>query len=74
MEALFVSLTSKKKQNMTTHIVLKPNKVNNLAKVSTVLCETILTISKDNLKGLIGCVRGDDMDTINDCIRISIGV
>lgn len=69
-----VPLTSRDKKNLPTHCKLQPTKTNGLKTVSTVLCEQILTLSKDCIKRVIGKVDGEHLPAVDRAIKESIAL
>lgn len=67
-------LTSQKKNNIPTHVVLTPSD-SSVEKDSIVLCEQVRVISKDRLKKKLGEVKTfERMQEINAKICISLGL
>lgn len=64
-----VYTTTQKKANLPTHF-----DVYSTPKPSTVLCEEIDTISKKDLKNCFGSLNPFEIDQLNKCLKISIGV
>lgn len=71
---LVVPLTSRTKKELPTHHKIIPNSLNGLTKESTALCEQIITISKDMIKGIMGSVEELEMKYINNKIKTSLAL
>ena len=69
-----VPLTSRDKKHLPTHCKLQPTKKNGLKVASTVLCEQILTLSKDCIKKVIGAVDGEHLPMVDKAIKESISL
>lgn len=69
-----VPLTSKTKKVMPTHYTVSPSSKNGLSARSTALCEQILTVGKDTIKGFIGTLEAMDMGQINTKIKTSLAL
>lgn len=69
-----VPLTSRDKKHLPTHCKLQPTKKNGLKVASTVLCEQILTLSKDCIKKVIGVVDGEHLPMVDKAIKESIAL
>ena len=69
-----VPLTSKTKKVMPTHYTVSPSSKNGLSTRSTALCEQILTVGKDTIKGFIGTLEAMDMGQINTKIKTSLAL
>ena len=68
-------LTSKvKKQELPIHTELTKDKINGLEFNSMVLLEQITTIDKNNLITKIGEICTKDMEYIDKCLKISLGL
>jgi len=57
-----------------THIEVKPSEDNGLSSASTIKCEQLLTISKDRLDGYIGHLDTDLMQSVDDAIKLALGL
>jgi len=64
-----VFLTTKPKVKLPTH-----TKVTTTREVSTALCEGVTTISKDRLDNFLCTLRKDEMDRIDECLRIALNL
>ena len=69
-----VPLTSRDKKSLPTHCKLQPTKTNGLKVTSTILCEQILTLSKDCIKKVIGMVDGEYLPMVDKAIKESIAL
>lgn len=66
-------ITSQVKQPLPTHVYLGTS--GGLTKKSTVLCEQIRTVSKEDLKDYIGCISNPrTLQRLDKGIRISLGL
>lgn len=64
-------ITSKKKKDLPTHVMLRSNC--GLRTESTVLCEHLVTLSKEMLREFVGTiVNTKDEEQINKALRISL--
>ena len=59
-----------KKRNQPTHIYIKHENL----KASVVICEQIITISKDRLSRKLGRINNKDMTRIERGIKIQVGI
>lgn len=67
------SITSATKPDIPTH--LKIGKIAGLNKESTILCEQIKTVNKEDLKTYIGFISNQDtLRALNKRIQISLGL
>jgi mRNA interferase MazF len=67
------SITSKEKPPLPTHIYIGNN--GNLRKPSTILCEQIKTINKDDLEDYVGSITNQDtLKKLDKGILISLGL
>ena len=64
-----VALTTKDKPELPTHVHLVPDNCNRLTKKSTVLCEQIISISKDKLERRLGRVSQRNLVAINEALE-----
>lgn len=67
---IIVPLTSQTKPNLPTHLI-----VNGTPKESILLCEQLRTIDKSRVKSeLIYSLDGKELENLNNCLRISLGI
>lgn len=64
--------TRKTKAKLPTHFWL--SKDCGLPKNSMVECEQIRTIDKSRLKNYVGTISGDDIKSLNRCLKDSLGI
>lgn len=71
-----VPLTSKVgKKSLPTHTLIQPCEEDNcLKRASVALCEQIITITKDSIKGITGKLSCNDCERINECVKISLAL
>ena len=63
------------KKKLPTHAIIKPNPRNNrLKRASIVLCEQIMTITKDSIRFVTGKMESEDCERINECMKISLSL
>ena len=62
-------LTTKKKKELPTHI-----KTLATGRASTVLCEQIVTISKERLLGYVASLSDQEIKELNRAVSISLGI
>ncbi len=65
-------LTSKVKKQLPTHVTILSDESNGLLQDSTVLCEQVLTISKQRILKHIGTLTKSTMQEINKCLMESL--
>lgn len=61
-----------RKTKLPTHYIV--NGYSGLQEDSIVLLEQIRTIDKSRLKSYIGQIRPDDMERVNQCLAVSVGL
>jgi len=71
---IVIPITSKNKKNMPTHFKLKKEKYDFLHTDSIALCEQVVTISKQQIRGYLGCIDKDDIVLIDKKLAISMGL
>ena len=72
---IVVTLTSKTtKANLPTHVNIKGTLLNGLKYNSVALCEQFRTIDKSRLKDRVGKVESENMDTVLNAMKISLGM
>ena len=64
-----VYLTTQPKINLPTHCTIV-----SAARTSTAICEQIVTVSKDRLSNYIGLCTENEMENIDRCLAISLGL
>lgn len=64
-----VYLTTQPKTNLPTHCTIV-----SAARTSTAICEQIVTVSKDRLSSYIGLCTENEMEDIDRCLAISLGL
>lgn len=70
---IVVAVTSRKKNDQPTHVIIPPKC--GLKKVSTAVCETILTIDKNDLLRWVGTVAGYPQEhQIRRAIEVSLNL
>lgn len=63
------------KKKLPTHAIIKPNPSDNkLKRASIVLCEQIMTITKDSIRFVTGKMGSEDCERINECMKISLSL
>ena len=62
-----VYVTTKKKNSLPTHFLTKST-----PEPSTVLCEQVMTVPKDDLVKYYGALTQDEIKSLNKCLRISL--
>ncbi|WP_306796011.1 type II toxin-antitoxin system PemK/MazF family toxin [Lysinibacillus sphaericus] len=70
---IVVPLTTKCKRELPTHFKLEAGKTP-VNQTSYAICEQIRTIDKSRLKGYVGKVREEDLEGLNECLLISLGI
>lgn len=69
------SITSKiNKANLPTHVKLDKQECNNLDTYSMVMLEQIRTLSKTRLKEKIGRLSKEEMDRVDEAIKVSLAL
>ncbi len=71
---IVIPITSKNKKNMPTHFKLEKEKYDFLHTDSIALCEQVITISKQQIMGYLGCIDKDDIVQIDKKLGISMGL
>ena len=71
---IVIPITSKNKKNMPTHFKLEKEKYDFLHTDSIALCEQVTTISKQQIRGYLGCIDKDDIVQIDKKLGISMGL
>lgn len=67
------SITSKIiKANLPTHVAIHSSKENGLKVDSTVLLEQLRTIDKTRIKDKIGTISHNDLENVQNALRISL--
>ncbi len=69
---IVVTITSKRKPNLPTHVWLKKDTLNGLDKDSLVTCEQIKTIDKTRILDKIGEISNSKQKEVNKAITISL--
>lgn len=64
-----VYLTTKEKKELPTH-----TKVTTTREVSTAMCESVSTISKERLGGFICVLKDEEMERIDECLRVALNL
>lgn len=64
-----VFLTTKHKKAIPTHV-----RISSAERPSIALCEQVMTVDKERLGFFIGCVTNDELDAINEALRISLAI
>lgn len=73
--ALFIPLTSRVEKNqLPTHYLLLKDKYNFLTKNSIVLTEQLTCKSIKRVKSFLGKIDDTDLEAIQQCIRIQLGI
>lgn len=62
-------LTAKKKKFLPTHV-----KTEATGRLSTILCEQIITVSKDRLLNYAGFLSTDELEELNKAVSVSLGI
>ena len=63
------------KKKLPTHAIINPNPSDNkLKRASIVLCEQIMTITKDSIRFVTGKMGSEDCERINECMKISLSL
>lgn len=71
---IIVTLTSKQKADLPTHVNIKAQMTNGLKCNSIALCEQFRTIDKSRLKDRTGKVEDEDMETVLKAMKVSLGM
>lgn len=67
---IIAPLTSQNKPNLPTHLIIKGT-----PKESILLCEQLMTIDKSRVKSeLIYSLDNEELEQLNNCLRISLGI
>ncbi len=61
-------------RNVPTHVVVEPSETNGLPQQSSVLCEQLLTISRERLDGLIGEIEAGALRQVDRALRRALGL
>lgn len=61
-------------RNVPTHVAVEPSEANGLPQRSSILCEQLLTISRERLDGLIGEVDADTLKQVNRALRRTLNL
>ncbi len=69
---IVVALTSQKKPNLPTHVVLKKDALNGLKKNSLITCEQLRTVDKGRLLNKIGMISHTKQKEVDLAMAISI--
>jgi mRNA interferase MazF len=56
-------------RDVTVHVTVEPSETNGLAQRSQVMCEQLLTISRERLDTFIGELDADDMARVNRALK-----
>lgn len=64
-----VYTTTKKKSELPTHFFTEST-----PKPSTVQCEAVMTVSKNNLVKYYGTLTREEMSRLDKCLKISLGI
>jgi mRNA interferase MazF len=56
------------------HVRLKPSRENGLKNVCFVKCEQILTVSKERLGARLGRLRQDEMQRVDEALRLNLAL
>lgn len=67
-----MALTSQKKPNLPTHVVLKKDALNGLEKNSLITCEQFRTVDKGRLLDKIGMISHAKQKEVDKAMAISI--
>ena len=62
----------RRKAKLPTHFIV--NNYSGLGEDSIILLEQIRTIDKRRLKKYIGQIRPEDMERVNRCLKVSLGI
>lgn len=69
---IIVPITSKiKKEEMKTHVIIKENA---LLVTSMILCEQIMTVSKECINSYIGKLSSENLSRVNVALLHSLGI
>lgn len=68
---IVVTMTSRinKKSNMPTHVVLHKDDASGLPMDSVIQCESCRTIDKKRIKGKIGCVNKESLESVMQDVK-----
>lgn len=69
-----VVAVSRQGHEIPFHVRLKPNKRNGLTDICYVKCEQIMTISKARLGNRLGALSNDEMDRVNQALRLNLAL
>lgn len=64
-----VFLTTREKESLPTHV-----RINSAERPSLALCEQIMTVCKSRLERRIGSVTAEEMQNIDNALKISLGI
>lgn len=71
---IVASITSQKKKNLPTHVVISPCQ-SGLKKISTIMFEQIRTIDKSRIVSIVGHIKVDRVeDNIKKSLTVSFGM
>lgn len=69
-----VVAVSSQGREIPLHVRLCPSQTNGLRNVSFVKCEQIFTIAKDRLGSRLGRLRAQEMNDVNEALRLNLGL
>lgn len=72
--AIVVTVSTKGKAHIPTHVELQPTVENGLSEVSFAKAEQIMTIDKDRLVGRIGVITDDELRRVESALRKAQGM
>ena len=64
-----VAALTTRKRDVLTHVSVEPDSENGLTRPSYIMCEQIVTISKDRLKSRIGVLGVEDMNRVSETLK-----
>lgn len=70
---LICPITSKQKKKMPTHVEITP-KESGLPKQSTIMCEQLFTVNKNDLEEMVGKLNDEKFKELNKGLTVSIGL
>ncbi len=63
---------SRSGRNVPFHVEIQPTSDNGLSSVSYIKCEQLQTVSKDRLSQFIGRLSSEDMEAVNQALKITL--
>jgi mRNA interferase MazF len=69
-----VTLSTKGRLDIATHVQVSPSAENGLAETSFVKCEQIMTVSKERLQQRIGALSNAHMATVDAAIKRALSL